>query len=180
MVSGMLQRYRGLAWALVAVTAAGCGTNQPVEPDRLTACEVLPRPVIERVIGGQLDEPASAAAATDALAGRSGCAWSRSDDTRAVLVELVRTVDMAASVRRTGFSASARFGAVRSDYPDAADIDLGDRALFVEEEGTLHLLVDGSYLTIEVAARPTSLIPELANDLGREAVDRLRRAARAD
>ena len=164
----------------MALTTAGCAADEPAEPDRLTACEVLPAPVVERVIGGPLDEPASAEAATDSLAGRSGCAWTRSDDTRAVLVELVRTADMAASVRRTGFSASARFGAVRATFPDAQDVDLGDRALFVEEEGTLHVLVDGSYLTIEVAARPPSLIPDLTSDLGREAVDRLRRAGRAD
>ena len=142
---------------------------------------MLPRADVEAVLDGPVDEPAQAEAATDTLAGRSGCAWTRSDDSRAVLVELVRTKDMSASVRRTGFSASARFGAVRSEFPDAEAVDdLGDRALFVADEGTLHVLVDGSYLTLEVAARPTSAVAELAEDLGRRAVARLRRADRAD
>lgn len=127
-----------------------------------------------------MDEPASAEAATDRLAGRSGCAWSRTDDTRAVLVELVRTADMAASVRRTGFSASARFSAARTEFPNADSVDLADRALYVEEEATLHLLADGSYLTVEVAAQPPSTIRRLAEDLGREAVARLREAGEAD
>ena len=163
-----------------ALATAGCAKAEPAEPDRLTACEVLPRSDVEQVLGGPLDEPASAEAATDRLAGRSGCAWSRSDDSRAVLVELVRTADMAASVRRTGFSASARFGAVRAEFPDAETVDLGDRALYVEEHGALHVLVEGSYVTIEVAAVPTSAIPDLAGDLGRRAVARLREVARAD
>ena len=132
------------------------------------------------MLSGPVDEPATAEAATDTLAGRSGCAWSTTDDRRAALVELVRTADMSASVRRTGFSASARFGAVRNDYPDADDVEVGDRALFVEDEGTLHVLADGSYLTIEVAARPTSEIRDLAVALGVRAVERLRRADRAD
>ena len=135
---------------------------------------------VEEVLDGPVDEPASAEAATDQLAGRSGCAWTRLDDERAVLVELVRTEDMATSVRRTGFSASARFGAVRSQFPDAEALELGDRAIYVEAEGTLHVLVDGSYLTIEVAARPPSLVPGLAEDLGRRAVARLRQADGAD
>lgn len=166
--------------ASVALALAACAGDEPTEPERLTACAVLPRAAVERVIGGPLDEPASAEAATDLLAGRSGCAWSRTDDDRAVLVELVRTADMAASVRRTGFSASARFGAVRAEFPDAEPVDLGDRAIYVEEEATLHVLVAGSYVTVEVAARPPSTIRALAEDLGREAVARLREAGKAD
>ena len=165
----------------MGLSGAACADDEPALPDRLTACEVLPREVVEDVLEGPVDEPAEAAAATDTLAGRSGCAWTRTDDERAVLVELVRTRDMAASVRRTGFSASARFGAARSQFPDADAVDdLGDRSMFVTEEDTLHVLVDGSYLTIEVAARPTSAARELAEDLGARAVDRLRRADRAD
>ena len=166
--------------ALGALGAGACSEDEPRPDDRLTACEVVPRRDVEAVLEGPVDEPATAEAATDGLAGRSGCAWSRSDDERAVLIELVRTVDMATSVRRTGFSASARFGAVRDAFPEASAVDLGDRALFVESEGALHLLVDGSYVTIEVAAQPTSAIRDLAEDLGRRAVARLRQADAAD
>ena len=189
MVSGMVQRYRRTGpskparvalTALLAAGSASCAADEPAAPARLKACDVLPRSVVEGIIGGPLDEPASAEGATDSLAGRSGCAWSRSDDERAVLVELVRTADMAASVRRTGFSASARFAGARTEFPDAEPVDLGDRAIYVEEEATLHVLVDGSYLTVEVAAQPPSSIPDLATDLGRAAVDRLRGAGKAD
>lgn len=166
--------------ACTVVVTGACATDEPPVPDRLTACELLPREDIESVLGGPVDEPATAEAATDTLAGRSGCAWSRSDDSRAALVELVRTADMSASVRRTGFSASARFGAARSQYPEAEPVDLGDRALFVEDEGVLHVLTDGSYLTVEVAAQPTASIRDLAVELGRRAVDRLQRTDRAD
>jgi hypothetical protein len=179
----MAPRYRRLLAALLALglPLGACADDEPAVPDRLTACEVLPRADVEDVLGGAVDEPAEALAATDTLAGRSGCAWTRTDDARAVLVELVRTRDMAASVRRTGFSASARFGAARSEFPDAESVDgLGDRALFVPEEGALHVLVDGSYVTIEVAARPTSAVAGLAEDLGRRAVERIRQADRAD
>lgn len=157
-----------------------CADAEPEAEDRVTACDVVVREDVEAVLDGPVDEPASAEAATDQLAGRSGCAWTRSDDERAALVELVRTDDMATSVRRTGFSASARFGAVRSEFPDAEAVELGDRALYVEAEGTLHVLVDGSYLTIEVAARPPSLVPDLAEELGQRAVARLRQADGAD
>lgn len=146
----------------------------------MTACDIVVGEDVEEVLDGPVDEPASAEAATDQLAGRSGCAWTRSDDERAVLVELVRTDDMATSVRRTGFSASARFGAARGEFPDAEPVELGDRAIYVETEGTLHVLEDGSYLTIEVAARPPSIVRELAEELGRRAVARLRQTDRAD
>lgn len=162
-----------------ALTGA-CADDEGPMADRLSACEVLPRADVEDVLQGPVDEPATAEAATDSLAGRSGCAWTRSDDSRAVLVELVRTRDMAASVRRTGFSASARFGAARNQFPEATEVELGDRAMFVESEATLHVLADGSYVTVEVAARPTADIPELAEELGRRAVARLRRSDRAD
>lgn len=189
MVSGMVQRYRRpgrtplalLALAGLSFPALGaCADPAPEPEDRITACEVVAQEDVEEVLDGPVDEPASAEAATDQLAGRSGCAWTRLDDERAVLVELVRTDDMATSVRRTGFSASARFGAARSEFPEAEPVELGDRALFVEEEGTLHLLTDGSYLTIEVAARPSSAIRDLAEELGRRAVARLRQADGAD
>lgn len=166
---------------VAALLCAACGEPEPpAEEDRLTACEVLPASAVARVVGGPLDEPASAEAATDGLAGRSGCAWTRSDDARAVLVELVRTADMSAAVRRTGFSASARYGAARTRFPDADGLDIGDRAMYVEEEGTVHVLVGGSYLTVEVAAQPSSAIRDLAEQLAREAVSRLVEAGKAD
>ena len=166
--------------AVAGLGAASCGSDEPPVPDRLTACEVVTRAEVADVLGGPVDDPEGAEAATDVLAGRSGCAWSRSDDSRAVLIELVRTRDMAASVRRTGFSAAARFGAVRHEHPDAERVDVGDEALFVETEGTLHVLADGSYLTFEVAATPTSVIEGLAEALARRGVARLRQDDRAD
>jgi hypothetical protein len=166
--------------ALPLTLTGACGDPDPEQDERLTACEVVVRADVEEVLEGPVDEPASAEAATDQLAGRSGCAWTRSDDERAVLIELVRTEDMATSVRRTGFSASARFGAARSEYPDARPLDVGDRAIYVETEGTLHVLSNGSYVTIEVAARPPSVIPGLAEQLARRAVARLRQADGAD
>jgi hypothetical protein len=186
-VSGIPQRYRRLAGGILALTLVATGAtgacggrDDPAPPARLTACEVVTGAEVATVLGGAVDEPDRAEAATDTLAGRSGCAWSRRDGSRAVLVELVRTKDMAGSVRRTGFSAAARFGAVRNAHPDAQPVDVGDEALFVETEGTLHVLVDGSYLTFEVAATPTAVIPDLAEALARRAVARVLREDRAD
>jgi hypothetical protein len=182
-VSGIPQSYRRLLAGAVAVALVGgaCVDRDEEPPERLTACALMTPAEVARALGGPVDEPARAEAATDTLAGRSGCAWTRTDDERAVLLELVRTQDMSASVRRTGFSASARFGAVRTQQPDAEDVaGIGDRALYVEEAGTLHVLSDGSYLTVEVAATPPATKRTLAIALAQRAVDRLRRADRAD
>lgn len=168
--------------ALAALLIGGCDASEPAPPDRLTACETLTVEEVEAVLGGPVTTPAeSSEAATDTLAGRSGCAWSRRDGNRAVLVELVRTNDMASSVRRTGFSASARFSAVTAEHPDAeAPAGIGDRALYVEEEATLHVLTGRSYLTFEVAATPPSAIRTAAVGLATRAVARIERADRAD
>lgn len=183
MVSGIPQRYRRLVALTLVAAAIGSGACRSADPpvrDRVTACEVITEAEVVGILGGPVDDPERAEAATDVLAGRSGCAWSRTDDSRAVLVELVRTKDMAASVRRTGFSAAARFGAVRHEHPDAESVDVGDQALFIDTDGTLHVLVDGSYLTLEVAATPTAAIPDLAEALAERAVARLRQDDRAD
>lgn len=168
--------------AFAALLLGACDTAEPEVPDRVTACETLTAADVAAVLGGPVDRPAeSAEAATDALAGRSGCAWSRLDGTRAVLVELVRTQDMSSSVRRTGFSAAARFDAVATEHPGAdAPEGVGDRALYVEEEATLHVLTGRSYLTFEVAATPPSAIRPAALGLAARAVTRLQRADRAD
>jgi hypothetical protein len=182
-VSAIRPRYRRpLALLLVAgaLLGAACGSEDPPAPDRITACEVVTEREVADVLGGEVDAPERAEAATDTLAGRSGCAWSRSDGKRAVLIELVRTKDMSPSVRRTGFSAAARFGAVRHEHPDAPTAGVGTESLFVDTTGTLHVLDRGSYLTFEVAATPTSAIPDLAEALAQEAVARLRRSDRAD
>lgn len=99
----------------------------------------------------------------------------------AVLIELVRTDDMATSVRRTGFSAAARFAAVRNEHPDADEpaID-GAEAIYVEETASLHVLTGRSYVTIEVAATPPSIVQALAVDLGASAVTRLSQADATD
>ncbi len=182
--SGISQSYRRRLAALVAavaLVAPSCGRDEAVEPDRVTACEVLTATEVAGVLGGPVDAPDAAEAPTDVLAGRSGCAWSRRDGSSAVLIELVRTADMSSSVRRTGFSASARFNAARNEHPQAVRVpDLGDDVLFVEEEGTLHVLAERTYLTFEVAATPTATIPVLAGELARKALARLRQADGAD
>lgn len=169
-----------LVAATLSVAGAGCRRAEPRTPDRVTACEVVTEREVARVLGGAVDPPERAEAPTDTLAGRSGCAWSRADGERAVLVELVRTKDMSSSVRRTGFSAAARFGNVRDEYPDAPSAGVGEQSLFVETEGTLHVLDRDSYLTFEVAATPPSAVPDLAEELARLAVARLRRGDGAD
>lgn len=142
----------------------------------------MPRSEVARILDRRIDAPAeSSGAATDDLAGRSGCAWSSADARMAVLVELVRTDDMATSVRRTGFSAAARFAAVRNEHPDAdaPSID-GAEVIYVEESASLHVLAGRSYVTIEVAATPPSIVRTIAVDLGTSAVARLSQADAAD
>lgn len=169
--------------ALLAVLLVGaCEPGEAPEPDRMTACEILDGRDVAEALEGPVEAPAaSAEAATDTLAGRSGCAWSRSDGSRAVLVELVRTADMSSSVRRTGFSAAARFNAVASEHPEPEAAEaVGDRAIYVEEMATLHVLVGRSYVTFEVAATPPSIIRPASVALATRAVARLRRAEGAD
>ncbi len=57
---------------------------------------------------------------------------------------------------------------------------LGNAALFIDTDGSLHVLAGRSYLTIEVAATPTSEIRLLAEQLAGSAVRRLREDERAD
>lgn len=167
---------------LAALLVGACDPGEVPAPDRTTACEILDGRDVAAALEGPVGPPAaSAEAATDSLAGRSGCAWSRSDGTRAVLVELVRTGDMSSSVRRTGFSAAARFHAVESEHPEPGAAEaVGDEAVYVEEAATLHVLVGRSYVTFEVAATPPSAIRPAAVALATRAVPRLRRSEGAD
>lgn len=176
--------YRRPLLLVVAATLAiaGCATSDAGTPERLTACELLNRAQVSEILGGPVGRPAASRGnATDALAGRSGCAWATLDDDAAVLVELVRTADMADEVRRTGFSAAARFDAARGQHPQASDqAGLGDRAIYVEETAELHVLAGRSYLTFEVAARPPERGRALAVALASRAVARLQRGDQAD
>lgn len=98
-----------------------------------------------------------------------------------MLIELVRTKDMSSSVRRTGFSAAARFEALRSEHPGATAPEVaGARTLYLEEAASLHVLAGSSYVVIEVAATPPREVQPIAVSLARAAVSRLRRAERAD
>jgi hypothetical protein len=164
--------------AVVAVlVGGGCGSSEPQVPDRLTACEAVSAEEVARALDRPVRPPSeSADAATDQLAGRSGCAWSSRDDTMAVLVELVRTGDMARSVRRTGFSAAARFQAAETEHPEGVAVDLGDRSLFVEELSKLWVVEGDDLVTFEVAVTPTSGARAVAVDLGSRAVRRLQQA----
>jgi len=165
----------GLAAGLMLVVTGACRPSEPAPPDRLTACEIVGRTEIARILERRVGAPnESSGAATDNLAGRSGCAWSSADARMAVLIELVRTGDMATSVRRTGFSAAARFAAVRNGHPDADQpaID-GAEAIYVEETASLHVLAGRSYVTIEVAATPPSIVRAIAVEIAVSAVARL-------
>ncbi len=65
------------AWVVVAVAAASCGANEPDQARPLSACDLVTRAEVVEVLGAEVAPPASSAKnATDALAGRSGCAWS--------------------------------------------------------------------------------------------------------
>lgn len=181
-------RLRGLLATILVgtapITATACSSEHPQPPERLTACELVTPRQVATALGGPVGEPARAEAATDTLAGRSGCAWSLADGARAALVELVRTNDMSSSVRRTGFSAAARFNAVVNEHGadelSVADGRVGDRSIYVEENATLHVLSGRSYLTFEVAATPPSAVRPIALDLARRAIDHLRRVDPAD
>ena len=144
-------------------------------PDRVTACDTLSAGDLEIVLDAPVGPPDAAEdQGTDVLAGRSGCAWATDDDTKAVLVELVGTRDMSGSVRRTGFSARARFAAARDRHPDATKVQgPGDDAIWVEEAATLHVLVDDYYLTVEVAVPEPAAAERTAVDLAVRAVRHL-------
>jgi hypothetical protein len=168
----------GSVAVVAALGAGGCdGSKEPAAQDRLTACEVVSAAEVTSAIGAPVGEPTGTSdAATDQLAGRSGCAWSSRDGAVAVLVELVRTRDMSRSVRRTGFSATARFDAARTDHPEAEDVDVGDRGLYVEESSKLWLLEGDDLAIVEVAVTPTTRAREIVVALGRRAASRLQRA----
>ncbi len=176
-------RLAAAVFAFVAtISLASCGSSEQPLPERFTACSTVSRAELAKVLERPVGQPtASSGAATDALAGRSGCAWSSTDEDVAILIELVRTKDIATSVRRTGFSAAARFEAVRHEHPEelAPPIE-GASAVFVEEAASLHVLTGSSYLTIEVAATPPSTIRRIAVDLATLAVSRLQRIDGAD
>ena len=167
-----------LAVAAAVISGTACGSSEPPEDDRLTACELVTAGEVATAIDRPVSTPPAASdAATDQLAGRSGCAWSSQDGDVGVLVELVRTEDMARSVRRTGFSATARFQAAAAEHPGAeAGLVLGDRSLFVEEQSKLWVLVDDSLVVFEVAVTPTSGARRIAESLGSRALPRLERA----
>jgi len=162
---------------MVMTTAACNGGDQPAEPRRVTACDVLTEDDVTAVLGAPVGAPdATVDEGADALAGRSGCAWATGDDTKAALVELVRTRDISTSVRRTGFSARSRFAAVRSRHPDGVTVHgAGDDAIWVEEVATLHVLADDDYLTFEVAVPDPAAAEETARGLAVRAVRRLAR-----
>lgn len=171
------------AAALVLVLAlTSCGSSEPTEGDRFVACDLLRRADVQEILDGPVVAPAASnGGATDRLAGRSGCAWSTTDHAKAVLIELVRTHDMAGQVRRTGFSAEARFDAAKSQYPSAGQREgLGDEAIYIEEAATLHLLEGDSYVIFEVAITPPANAEPAAVELARRAVIRLRQVDRAD
>lgn len=168
----------------MVTTAAACngGDDDSKEPRRVTACDVLSDDDVSAVLGAPVGAPdATVDEGADALAGRSGCAWATDDDTKAALVELVRTRDISTSVRRTGFSARSRFAAVRSRHPDGVTVPgAGDDAIWVEEVATLHVLVDDDYLTFEVAVPEPAAAEDTARGLAVRAVRRLGDRSRAD
>ena len=174
----------GVLRPLIAVAAVlaslGTACDRGSGDREIAACEVVTRSETRAVLGADVDAPEATQGGADALAGRTGCAWVTVDRSKAILVELVRTGDMSDSVRRTGFSASARFDAARSRHPDAASVDVGDRAFWVEESARLHVLTGDAYLTSEVAVPRPSEARSVAVEFARRAVNRLAATPRAD
>ena len=176
-----LRLLTGSITVVAMVISGACRSNEPPVEDRLTACEVVTSQEVANAVDRPVATPPAASdAATDQLAGRSGCAWSSRDGEVGVLVELVRTQDMARSVRRTGFSAAARFRAEETEHPEAAQVSEGAvpgaSSLFVVEESKLWLLVDDSLVVFEVAVTPTSVSRDIAEALASRAAPRLERA----
>ena len=161
----------------VAGTFTACdrgGANEPEEATPVIACDLTTTEEVETALGADVRPPdATDDGGADALAGRSGCAWATTDGRSAALFELVRTDDMSSAVRRTGFSASARFNAARSRHRDAPSEDIGDRSFWVDEAATLYVLLDASYLVIEVATSDPPSARTLARRLAEPAVARL-------
>jgi hypothetical protein len=175
---------RALPLILLGLLAgAACGsTGAASEADPgITACGLFSPTAVAQVLGAPVDPPIpSAGGGTDALAGRSGCAWATTDGAKAVLVQLVRTEDMSDQVRRTGFSAEARFAAAAKRHPDEARASASSTTdFFVEEEATLHLLHADSYLTIEVATVPPETAEPTARALAEQAIRKLGRLSAA-
>lgn len=133
------------------------------QPRRIVACDLVLTGDVETILGGPIDPLAGTDnEGADELAGRSGCAITRADGTVAVLIELVRTDDMAVSVRRTGFSAQARFFAAISRVerePEPIGDDTDALSLWVDEEATMYVLDGRSYLVVEVASPPDQARP---------------------
>jgi len=171
-----------MAAVVTGQLAAGCGSSEAPQPPRVAACGLVARGDVAQVLGGDVDAPVAAQQnVADELAGRSGCAWTTTDHAKAVLVELVRTADMAAEVRRTGFSASARYDAAASQSGGGKDEPgVGDRAFWVDPTGTLHVLTGTTYLTLEVAITPPSDAEPAAVGLARLLVTRLAAVDRAN
>jgi hypothetical protein len=174
----LLRFLAGSIAVVVVLAAGGCTSDDPPVRDRLTACEVVTARQVSAAIGAPVDAPSGTSeAATDQLAGRSGCAWASEDGKTAVLVELVRTADMSRSVRRTGFSATARYRAATTDHPDGESVDgLGDRALYVDEASKLWVVAGDDLVIFEVAVTPTDGARAIAVSLATAAVARLQRA----
>jgi hypothetical protein len=80
-------------------------------------------------------------------------------------------------VRRTGFSATARYRAATTDHPHAEVVDdVGDGALFVADASKLWVLDGDDLVIFEVAVTPTTGARAIALSLAEEAVGRLQRA----
>ena len=188
MLLGVIRRLAGVAVVVGAVIAsiaiASCGSSSGDDDtfdERLTACDLTTTAEVEEALDGDVSSPESADdAANDTLAGRSGCAWSRRDGSAAVLVELVRTADMSPAVRRTGFSAAARFAAARSRAEAETPIELGDQAFWVEDESQLHLLTDRTYAVFEIAVTPSARAQPIATQLARAGLTRIEQWSGAD
>lgn len=147
--------------------------------DRLLACDLLDETTAGSILGGPVADPiATEGKGTDELAGRSGCAWATTDGASATLIELVRTDDMSDAVRRTGFSASARFTAARSQHPDVPIDGVGTRSFWVEEAATLHLLTGRTYVVVEVAVADPARSRSIATAIADVAVSRVAAADR--
>jgi hypothetical protein len=167
--------------ALAALGMASCGSSDPPQQPHLAACTLAARGDVARILGADVDAPVAAQEnVTDELAGRSGCAWTTTDHAKAVLVETVRTADMAAEVRRTGFSAAARYRAAASGPGHTEEAGIGDAAFWDDATGTLHVLAGATYLTLEVAITPPSDAEPTAVGLAQLLVTRLAAVDRAN
>jgi hypothetical protein len=84
-------------------------------------------------------------------------------------------------VRRTGFSATARYQAAVAQQPTGvAEDGLGDRAWYLEEAAKLWVLQRDDLVTLEVAVPDPGRARSVAVELAAAAVRRLRDDDRAD